>query len=314
MTPRAVLAAALVAVNAPALAHADDPCVAEADAAQKAAKRYGGDPALAPPTDPAAVAHMRTGNAHATEGVKRASLVATRDQAPAEFKAAIEAYGAGYLVSSTPSLLYNLAQAYRAAGDYPSAIEQYRAFLKRAKPRRQLRALIECHIAAMTAEQERAAASAPPRGPADDPPPPPVDAAARRLTALPSPTPSTTPDLTVRAEVPGSTRAPRWHADTVGWGITGGGAAVACLGVYFLLDARSVRSQAGAEPRDDVRAELDDKAASRQTWGTVGSIAGAAILTVGIVKLAITPHAPTVDRARVSLSLAPGGFVLGGRF
>lgn len=314
MTSRALLAAAVASLTvvAPAVARADEPCAAEADAAQKAARRDGGDPALAPPTDPAAIAHMKEGNARATEGVKRASLVATRDQAPAEFKAAIEAYGAGFLVSSTPSLLYNLAQAYRAAGDYPSAIEQYRAFLKRAKPRRQLRALIECHIAAMTAEQERAAASAPPRGPADDPPPP-ADVTPRGLAASAAP-PASDPDLALRAEVPGPAEAPRWHADTLGWGIAGGGAAVAGVGVFLLLDARSLRNQADDEPRDDVRAELDDKAAGRTTWGTVTTVAGAAILAVGIVKLAITPDAPTVEHARLSLSLSPGGFALGGRF
>jgi hypothetical protein len=107
-----------------------------------------------------------------------------------------------------------------------------------------------------------------------------------------------------------------WHADGAGWAIAGVGAVAAGVGGYLLLDARSLRADADAEPRDDVRADLDAKADSRQTWGAVTTAAGVAVLAVGIVKLAITPGTPrdTRPRAGVSLVIKPGAVALGGTF
>jgi hypothetical protein len=72
---------------------------------------------------------------------------------------------------------------------------------------------------------------------------------------------------------------------------------------------------ADAEPRDDVRADLDAKADSRQTWGAVTTAAGVAVLAVGIVKLAITPGTPrTPDRGGRVAGDQPGAVALGGTF
>lgn len=255
---------------------------------------------------------MKSGNDHHREALKRAAVVATRDQAPAEFQAAIDDYVAAAMASPSPSVLYNLAQTYRAAGRYEDAIAQYRLFLDRGKPGAGFRKLIECQIDAMAAELERAASSAPPRGPGAD------DAAeARDRPREVAPPPDPRPERSNAEATPELPRSPTprqgepWHADPLGWTLAGGGVAVGALGAFFLLDARSLRSDAAMESRDDVRGELRANAATRQTWGTVGAVAGGALLIAGVVKLALVPDPP---RARLTLRVAPTSIAIAGAF
>jgi hypothetical protein len=102
------------------------------------------------------------------------------------------------------------------------------------------------------------------------------------------------PALRLDPPLPPAVRAAPWHRDPIAWTLVGSGAVVASVGGFLLLDARSIRRDAAAEPRDDVRAGLRDKADARRTWGTIATVAGVAALTAGIVKLAITPDAPRV--------------------
>jgi hypothetical protein len=81
--------------------------------------------------------------------------------------------------------------------------------------------------------------------------------------------------------LPPAPRAAPWHRDPIAWTLVGGGAVVGGLGAFLLVDARSLRRDAAAEPRDDVRAALRDKADARRTWGTVATVAGVAVLTAG---------------------------------
>lgn len=271
------------------------------------------DPVLSPPKEPEAKAHMRAANTHSETATRLAGVVEARDQVAAEYRAAVEEYVAAVKASASPSLLYNLAQTYRAAGDYPKAIDQYRLFLVRGEPGQPLRKLVECHIAAMTAELDRAASTAPPRGPAPLEDAPPVEPTA------PPPAPAIgtpAPVLRDAVDVPARVAPAPWHADGAGWAIAGVGAVAAGVGGYLLLDARSLRADANAEPRDDVRADLDAKADSRQTWGTITTVAGVAVLAAGVVKLAITPGTPRDNRprAQVSLVITPDTVALGGTF
>ena len=290
----------VVAVAVPSVAVAGGPCDAEA-----AAVRGKRDPSLAPPTDPVAVARMKSGNDHHREALKRAAIVATRAQAAVEFQAAIDDYVAAAMASPAPSVLFNLAQTYRAAGDYASAIEQYRSYLDRGKPGAPLRKLVECQIDAMAAELTRAASTAAPRGPGPEDEPGPAGEPAT-LNNAPAP-----PSSGMALPPPATPQAAPWHADAIGWTLAGAGVAAGGLGAFLLLDASNIRDDAEREDRDDVREELRDKADGRQTWGTVATVAGAALLTVGIVKLAITPDAP---RPRVALHLAPSGVAIAGWF
>ncbi len=291
---RLLFAVAFSLVVAPAAASADPPCTTEAEAARKA----GRDASLASPTERAAVAHMKTASTHLDEALKRAAVVATRDQAAAEYQAAIEAYVAAAMISTAPVVLYNLAHTYRTAGDYPHAIAQYRLFLDRAKPGRPLRALVECHIVTMTAELERAASTAPPIEPApvDDPPP-----------VVPGAPPA--PDLIIAAP----TRAP-WHRDPIAWSLVGTGAVAAGVGVFLLVDAADLRDRSHANLPDDVRKDLAARADRRQTWGTAVTIAGAAVLAAGVVKLILRPDPPQDARLRISLRVSSSGVALGGTF
>jgi len=300
------IVAMLILVASYTNARAAAPCTDEAEVVAVDTRKNGADPSLAPPTEPAAVAQMRVGKQHHGAGIKRSRIVATQGQAAPEFQAAIDAYVAASDASDAPLILYNLAQTYRAAGRYGQAINQYRQFLGAGKPREPLRRLIECHIASMTAEIERAASTAPPR---DVEPTPGVD-------MLPDSQSVERPPAMVVPVMPlqlATGERPAWYADGVGWGILGGGVAVAGAGAFLLLDANSLRTDAASEPRDDVRIDLRDRADSRQRWGAIATAAGAVLVAGGVVKLAITTRAPR-STARTSLRITPIGLALRGQF
>src|SRR5687768_14043770 len=143
------LALLCVIVARPATADDARPCAAEAAAAAAS----GEDPALAYPTEPAAVERLEAGN--------RAFRVQQYDKA-------IEEYTAAGLATSAPLVLYNLGQGLRSAKQYDKAIRQYELFLSRGNPGSAMRALVECHIATMRSELDAAASTAPPSGPAPD--------------------------------------------------------------------------------------------------------------------------------------------------
>jgi tetratricopeptide (TPR) repeat protein len=47
------------------------------------------------------------------------------------YQDAIREYEAAYTIKDDPALLFNIAQAYRLAGDYPNAIRSYKSFAGR---------------------------------------------------------------------------------------------------------------------------------------------------------------------------------------
>ena len=293
---RPFLALALLFTSA-RLAYAG-PCDAEANAARKA----GRDRRLVGPTNKEAGERMDEGNAHYGEALKRTRVVATQDSAPAEFQAAIAAYVAAEMIEPSPLGLYNLAQTYRAMGDYAKAIAQYRQFLETANPGRPLRRLIECHIASMAAELGRAASKAPPTGPESTRPTP--------SGASPDGTDGSSTAATDAASSSLLLTGPRldehrepWQADTLGWAISGTGLAVAGVGGFLLLDAHGLRADAQAEDSEPARVDLRARADGRQTWGIVATAAGGALLVAGIAKLAIradAPHRAVLTSLRVS--------------
>src|SRR3954468_19174813 len=65
-----------------------------------------------------------------------------------QFDKAIETWQLGYRAKPDPSFLYNIAQAYRLAGDAPKAIFFYKGFLRNS-PKAHNRAEIEQRIAAL---------------------------------------------------------------------------------------------------------------------------------------------------------------------
>lgn len=310
---RALLALVLVS-SLPGRAVAG-PCDAEAKAAVKA----GRDPRLVGPKGTEAGARMDDGNTRYAEALKRSRVVATQDTAAPEFLAAIEAYVAAEMQEPSPLGLYNLAQTYRAMGDYTRAIAQYRKFLETAKPGRPLRRLVECHITSMSAELERAASKAPPTGPEPTKATPPERTPASTTSVpaaltFPDGALPPQPPASLDGRIPVGTMRESWQADTVGWTIGGAGLAITAVGGYLLLDARSLRADADDEPREDLRIDLRERADGRGTWGTVAAISGGLILTAGIVKLALRPDAPRHGASGASLRFTTNGLALAGHF
>jgi len=294
---RSLLVVMFLLCTLPRVASAGPACDADRAAMAKVAQ----DAALKPATEREAVQHVNEGNRHHREGLKLFRVVAAQPEAAAEFARAIDEYIAAARVSTAPSILYNIAQTYRAAGDYDKAIRQYRLFIDRGKPGEALRGVVECLIATMTAEQERAAASMPPR-----------DAAPEPTTAIEPPThPPPAPPLALHLDAP---PARPWHHDGLGWGITGTGAALSTLGAFFLYDAHHLRANADVEPRDDVRADLRDQADRRATWGTVATITGSVVLAVGVIKLIHHPAPRATTATHAWLLVSPRGVALEGRF
>jgi tetratricopeptide (TPR) repeat protein len=270
-------------------------------------KRAMADAALAVPTEPEAAARVKAGNRHHRDGLRLAEIVDTQPNARAAFERAIEEYIQARAQSPAPSILFNVAQSYRAAGEYQKAIDQYRLFLERGQPRASLRGVVECLIANMQAELARAAASQPPRDAA------PTVTDERRDSPPPAPAPSPAPEIQrAVVELPPPSAPSPWHSDRLGWGLTGAGLVAAGAGVYLLAQASDLNQQANDEPRDDLRPALREKSESRQLWGTIITATGGGLVLVGVIKLAIHPSSAT--SARATLRLTPGGLAVQGRF
>ena len=74
-------------------------------------------------------------SAHADDDLEKARLLAARGRAfhdGGDYAAAIEAYNQAYALAPRPGLLFNLAQAYRLAGNCPQAADLYRRYLETA--------------------------------------------------------------------------------------------------------------------------------------------------------------------------------------
>lgn len=186
--------------------------------------------------------------------------------------------------------LYSLGQSFRVSGRFEEAIRSYELFLDRGQPGPVLRAVVECHVANMRAELERAAMTMPPTDqPSDE----------ARVTASP--------------RVDTTASAPRWYDDPAGFALTGVGLVAAGVGGGLLFNAASLKDDALTEDREPVRDDLRAKADTRRLWGGVVTAAGIATLAAGIVKLALVPDAPR-ERAGIALGPGPGTFGLVGRF
>src|SRR5688572_10508150 len=68
----------------------------------------------------------------------------------AEYDQAIDLSKQAYALSRRPTLLYNIAQAYRLKGDCEQALQVYKAYL-RVDPSSQIRAKVESRIVEMDA-------------------------------------------------------------------------------------------------------------------------------------------------------------------
>lgn len=250
-------------VARPATADDARPCAAEAAAAAAS----GDDPALAYPTEPAAVERLEAGN--------RAFRVQQYDRA-------IEEYTAAGLATSAPLVLYNLGQGLRSAKQYDKAIRQYELFLSRGNPGPTWRALVECHIATMKAELDSAASTAPPSGPAPD-------HSEQLLHSPPAETPS------------------RWTTRRkIALGVAAGGVLAAGAGMVFGLrasgfedDAAEICPTASCERADEAN-DLVDKAESNALYANIAfGVGAAAVVTATVLWFTGAPETEAQPVARI---------------
>ncbi len=216
-----------------------------------------------------------------------------RDQ---NYTDAIEAYKAAYVLAPSPGLLFNLAQAYRLAGDCADAAWMYRRFLQ-TDPDAELKTLAQTHLDSL----EKC-----------------IDTNAFRIVdpsevatpiAAASPAPLA---LAVDVASPPADNAQRYkHAGTAF--IVGGGAALVAA-TLFAIDAHEQATAingayAGKDTRDvmalDARGRRDATIATVLGVGGVVAVAsGAALYGLGhhyehVKHVVIAPHA---GGAAVSMS------------
>lgn len=239
---------------------------------------------------------------------------ANRHYNVAEYKEAIAAYKEAYKLIPEPLLLWNLAQAYRLAGDCTNALTFYKNYVREA-PGGQFRAMADQRIPEMEACAKKAP---PPTGTTDTPPAgstdTPTDAGDPRLNDPlgdgrtpgemgPAGPPENGGNVAPPPSSGGSLRI-------AGYALTGAGALGLVAGGYFSLKARSLAGDAeracatectGAELMDfDRQGDAADRNA------TIAYIAGGVMLAAGVATIVITR--PSGERrASVALVPTPGG-------
>ena len=211
-----------------------------------------------------------------------------------DFDAAIKKFEEAYQIFPNPDILFNLGQAHRKTKSYERAIHYFRTFLryKPSAPNRdvveQLIAELEGLIAAQKASNER------PPDTVHTPPP-----SAPPAPVAPSPVAPAAP-----------VEAPRWYQDPLGWTLAGAGLVAVGLGTAFLIHSGGLSSDAETNRDEQMAQDLHDSAKTYQLAGGITLVAGAALVTGGIVKMLL--HSRSGSTVQVSVSPATIG--ISGKF
>jgi tetratricopeptide (TPR) repeat protein len=205
---------------------------------------------------------------------------------------AILAYREAYGIAPSPSLLFNIAQAYRLAGNCHAAVQMYRRYIAEG-PEQQVRSLAETHLA----DVERCAAA------------PSRDRIARAPQGL-MPNGDATLDATLDAtgDVPGA-GTPGRTKKRIGVGLMVTGVVAFGFAGSYALDARDASLTVeeayarGVKWRDvqDIAADGERSATIAKTLALTGGVA----LVSGIVVYALGKRAERL--APVAVSSTRGG-------
>ena len=211
-----------------------------------------------------------------------------------DYEVAVSSFKEAYVLAPSPGLLFNIAQAYRLAGNCDEASWMYRRFLDTG-PIGVHRRLAEQHLSAVEKCSEGAlkvTAPTPPRLDARVPEP--------KLSARAKAMPSDDRGKTYR----------RW-----GLYVGVGGAAGLAAAAAFAIDAKQASDTVAETYRRGGRwsdiADDDERGKRSATIATVAGVAGGAAAATGIVLYALGHHykeaqhvavTPTADGAHVSLS------------
>lgn len=190
---------------------------------------------------------------------------------------AIKEYEAAYQIKDDPALLFNIAQAYRLAGQNEAAIRVYKSFIHQV-PESPQRPEVEQRIAELQQliERERRAKEAPPEGTLTPHPLPAEGSTGARAT----------PAATVTAHAPPPPPRP-WYRDKTAMALAGVG--VVGVGVGIGLVAKGALDLAHAPNAADLQVHdnLRSSGIAFEAGGYAALGVGAALLTVAIVKWAI---------------------------
>jgi len=218
------------------------------------------------------------------EGVKQYDL--------GDFDAAIKKFEEAYQIFPNPDILFNLGQAHRKTKSYDRAIHYFRTFL-RYKPAAPNRDVVESLIAEL--EGLIAAEKASNERPPDTVHAPPPPAAPTPAAAAPAPAP---------------TETPRWYKDTLGMTLAGAGLIALGVGTGFLIHGGGLSSDAEGTRDEQAAQDLHDSAKTFQLAGGITMVAGAALLTGGIVRMVL--H--TRSDSSVQVSVGASGIGISGKF
>lgn len=191
-----------------------------------------------------------------------------------DYGSAIAAFQEAYVLAPSPGLLFNLAQAYRLAGNCADAAWMYHRFLD-TNPRTDQRALAEAHL--QTVEQCSHAAVAP--------------EVTQIATVAPAPPPHVT-ELAIADASAGS----RERRIGIAFAI-GGGAALAAAGL-FALDAHEAASTVSATYKNGGKwsdvAGTNARGERDATLAKVFGIGGALVVASGATMYLLGRHAEHV--------------------
>ncbi len=223
--------------------------------------------------------------AHAQPVPQKAKDLAERGRTlhdAGDYTDAIAAFKEAYVLAPTPGLLFNLAQAYRLAGQCDDAAWMYRRYLD-SSPTPTQRALAETHLATVEkcGHGGLRISIVPPVLEAT-PPPPDV----QRIEP-----PSTVPVAVVGTSEPPAGR----REQRIGIGLGIGGGVFLASAVYFAIDAQSAASTVSATYKKggdwsqiaDTNARGERSATMAEALGIVGGVA----VVSGAVMYAIGRHA-----------------------
>ena len=216
------------------------------------------------------------------------------------FKEAIEEYKAGETIEPASVFDFNLGQAQRQLGMYREALWHYDRFLHKGQPVGQLRDAVIAFMSEMRVHLENKAQSMQPIGrePSAEPPP-----AVPRQGA---PTTSTA-DVTRPADRDSS---PDW----LGWSITGAGVVAVGASGFLFYRASQLNHQGDSKPNMAERQHLYDQASARNLAGAVAGGVGAAMASVGIIRVLLHYHPTTPQWSAIHITINSRGVFAVGSF
>jgi tetratricopeptide (TPR) repeat protein len=237
-----------------------------------------------------------------------------------KFGEAAHEYEVAYELRQDPALLFNIGQAYRFGGDYPKAILEFKAYLRRV-PDAPNRHEVESRILEMQRliDQQAQSARNPPRdtlAPTDTPAEPP---SAPQQPAPPVETPAPEPNGPATSPAPTSD-APSASADqhrgrtTLIAGLTIASVGIAATAVGIGLSVKAKQDSDELHTIDQQRGAFD---AAKDSQGRAFAVAGpvvigigAAAAVVGGVVAIVGFRKAHVNHAALTLPIARGSFAL----